>query len=93
MPGKTCLLLTYTQDVFPVGEYGWLLLLRDIYSVSFNFSSDKTEKKQDQINNAFIFMINSLINQGCQSGSVGQAEVEFVHPVTVGGSVKFLPAV
>ena len=28
VPGKTCLLMTYTQDVFPEGKYGWLLLLR-----------------------------------------------------------------
>ena len=40
---------------------------------------NKEWKQQDQVNNAnsaFIFMINSLITQGCQSGSVGQAEVE-----------------
>ena len=35
----------------------------------------KEWKQQDQVNNAnsaFIFMINLLIIQGCQSGSVGQ---------------------
>ena len=33
--------------------------------------------KQDQVNNAssaFIFMINLLIIQGCQSGSVGRGD-------------------
>ena len=35
------------------------------------------EKEKDQVNNAnsaFIFMINLLIIQGCQSGSVGRGD-------------------
>ena len=37
----------------------------------------QTNSKQDQVNNAnsaFIFMINLLIIQGCQSGSVGRGD-------------------
>ena len=45
-----------------------------------NYEDDNYDdyyNKQDQVNNAnsaFIFMINLLIIQGCQSGSVGRGD-------------------
>ena len=49
-------------------------------------------EEQDQVNNAnsAFILINCLITQGFQSGSIGPgAEVRFVTAVTATGSVNF----
>ena len=70
-----------------------------IIQVVLNTKKDKY--KQDQVNNAksaFIFMINLLIIQGCQSGSVGQdgqlvQVVQVVQVVRVAWVVRVVPVI
>ena len=50
----------------------WLLIVI-VFTPSPSNKTNHVKAKQDQVNNAnseFIFMINLLIIQGCQSGSV-----------------------
>ena len=65
------------------------LTRKDVVSFSFILSEEGVELcGEEQLT---VDMMNLLEESGMIE--VAQTEVEFVHPVSAGGSVKFLPAV